>query len=118
MLCEGVVGVVAAMRSYPAQRSLLPWQDMFVDLVQGRLQNLFLSLLACETGPVPALLGGFAAQQSSQPPVWPCVKGHAAVLLHRRSDCTRLVVRLLHDGCSQFRLYSWTAAPLHIMTLH
>ena len=61
MLCEGVVGVVAAMRSYPAQRSLLPWQDMFVDLVQGRLQNLFLSLLACETGPLPALLGGFCS---------------------------------------------------------
>ena len=49
VLCEGVRGVVAAMRSYPAQRSLLPWQDMFVDLVQGRLQSLFLSLLACET---------------------------------------------------------------------
>ena len=49
VLCEGVRGVVAAMRSYPAQRSLLPWQDMFVDLVQGRLQNLFLSLLACES---------------------------------------------------------------------
>ena len=40
---------MTSMRGYQGkQKALLPWQDMFVDLVQGRLQALFLSLLAGE----------------------------------------------------------------------
>ena len=74
LLCAGIRGAIAAMRGYQGrQKALLPWQDMFADLVQGRLQGLFLSLLAGEPfmvqapmrvrhpdlGSVPVQLGGW-----------------------------------------------------------
>ena len=44
LLDEGLASVLQAMKSYQ-QRSIIlrSWQDVFVDLVQGHVQHLFLS---------------------------------------------------------------------------
>ena len=47
MISTGIISILRALKAYQQQSSLLKtWQDVFVDLVQGQLQHLFLSLLA------------------------------------------------------------------------
>ncbi len=45
LLDEGLASILRAMKSYQQQSIILrSWQDVFVDLVQGHVQHLFLSL--------------------------------------------------------------------------
>lgn len=49
---EGVASILGAIQGYQKQSVILrSWQDVFVDLVQGQVQHLFLSLLQ---GPPPS----------------------------------------------------------------
>lgn len=44
--------MLRAMESYTKQAWVLrAWQDVFVDLVQGQLQHLYISLLSSERSP-------------------------------------------------------------------
>lgn len=46
LLNEGLASILQALKSYQQQSVILrSWQDVFVDLVQGHVQHLFLSLL-------------------------------------------------------------------------
>lgn len=47
LLLRGTESVLQGLRIYQRQQWVLrSWQDVFVDLVQGQMQNLFLSLLS------------------------------------------------------------------------
>ena len=51
----GTDSVLRAMESYTKQAWVLrAWQDVFVDLVQGQLQHLYISLLSSKP-PAPSL---------------------------------------------------------------
>ena len=55
IIMAGTDSVLRAMESYTKQAWVLrAWQDVFVDLVQGQLQHLYISLLSSE--PPPAVL--------------------------------------------------------------
>lgn len=46
LLNEGLASILHALKSYQQHSVILrAWQDVFVDLVQGHVQHLFLSLL-------------------------------------------------------------------------
>ena len=50
----GTDSVLRAMETYTKQAWVLrAWQDVFVDLVQGQLQHLYVSLLSSELAPTP-----------------------------------------------------------------
>ena len=49
IIMAGTDSVLHAMESYTKQAWVLrAWQDVFVDLVQGQLQHLYVSLLSSE----------------------------------------------------------------------
>ena len=54
LLLRGTESVLQGLRIYQRQQWVLrSWQDVFVDLVQGQMQNLFLSLLSGNPLPPP-----------------------------------------------------------------
>ena len=56
MISTGITSILRALKAYQQQSTLLKaWQDVFVDLVQGQLQHLFLSLLAGGLPDLPEL---------------------------------------------------------------
>ena len=55
IIMAGTDSVLRAMESYTKQAWVLrAWQDVFVDLVQGQLQHLYVSLLSSEFPPTPS----------------------------------------------------------------
>jgi hypothetical protein len=55
ILLAGTDSVLQAMEMYTKRAWVLrAWQDVFVDLVQGQLQQLFLSLLSRAPIPLPS----------------------------------------------------------------
>ena len=54
IIMAGTDSVLRAMETYTKQAWVLrAWQDVFVDLVQGQLQHLYVSLLSSELPPTP-----------------------------------------------------------------
>ena len=57
IIMAGTDSVLHAMESYTKQAWVLrAWQDVFVDLVQGQLQHLYVSLLSSKPIPSTCLL--------------------------------------------------------------
>ena len=55
IIMAGTDSVLRAMESYTKQAWVLrAWQDVFVDLVQGQLQHLYISLLSSKSPAAPS----------------------------------------------------------------